>query len=227
MNRRLFEQSLVDVQESVLELASLAEKAVIRSVRLLKERDFEAAQELIRQDRCIDEKRYAIEAEVLTLIATQSPLARDMRSLAASLFISNELERIADYGKGIARVNLRIGDEPLIKPLIDIPRMAEAGQEMLREAMQAYVTNDADRARRVIPHDDVVDGLYDQIYAELMTRIIENPGSMRQANLLLMAAHNLERTADRVTNICERVIYAATGQFLETGWHENGPLAPA
>jgi phosphate transport system protein len=221
MSRKIFDQALGQLQESVLTLGAMAEGAQARSVELLQKRDFEASRDLIQQDRIIDEKRYAVEADALTLIATQAPLARDMRAIAAGIFIANELERIADYAKGIARVNLRIGDEQLIKPLVDLPRMAALGQKMLKRSLQAYLQCDAEAARAIILEDDAVDARYDQVYAELMTLIMADPSKMRQANLLLMAAHNLERTADRATNVCERVIYVATGELLDAGWEDD------
>ena len=175
---------------------------------------------LIENDRIVDEKRYAIEAATLTLIATQQPMAGDMRALAAALFIANELERIGDYAKGIARQRPHRSG-PLMKPLVDIPRMAAKGQEMLRRALEAFAQRDGDLARAIIPEDDTVDALYDQVYAELMTLVFEDMSKIRQANLLLMAAHNLERAADRATNICERVIYVVTGLLLDTGWEDD------
>jgi phosphate transport system protein len=221
MSRTLFEQSLVELQENILALGDMVEEALVRSVDLLEQRDLEGAQQLIEGDRVIDEKRYAIEAEALVLIATQAPMAGDMRTLAAALFIANELERIGDYAKGIARVNVRIGPGPLIKPLIDIPRMVVVSQDMLHRSLEAYARRDVALARAIIPEDDVVDALYDQIYAELMTLVFEDMSKIRQANLLLMAAHNLERAADRATNICERVIYVVTGELLDTGWEDD------
>ena len=245
MSRRLFEQWLARLQEDVLTLGALAEDAIGQSVKLLQERDFEGARELIQQDRELDARRYVIEADGLSLIATQQPLARDMRSIAAAIFIANELERIGDYAKGIARVNLRIGDEPLLKPLVDIPVMAAAAQKMLQRSLQSYVACDETLARAVIPEDDGVDALYNQVYTDLMTcvsqtpgsqtpgsqprgsqtpgsqtpgsqtRVMQTPANIRQANLLLMAAHNLERTADRATNICERVIFVVTGELQD------------
>lgn len=226
MPREMYQHALAEVSNDVLVLASMAEHAVMRSVAVLRDKDLDGSAELIAGDRAIDEKRYAIEANVMLIVSTQAPLASDMRALAAALFISNELERIADYGKGIARINQRIGIEPFIKPLVDIPRMAKSAQVMLRDAMQAYASRDAALAMTVIPRDDDVDRLYDQVYAELMTHIMQDLSNIRQANLLLMAAHNLERTADRVTNICERVVYMVTGEFVETGWHlQKPPLA--
>lgn len=221
MTRKLFEQSLIELQNDILGLGEVVEKALARSVSLLQQRDLEGSRVLIEEDRIIDERRYAIEAQALGLIATQQPTAGDMRTLAAALFISNELERIGDYAKGIARVNIRIGPVPLMKPLVDIPRMAAKGGEMLHLALEAYAQRDAALARAIIPQDDAVDALYDQVYAELMTLVFEDLSKIRQANLLLMAAHHLERAADRATNVCERVIYVVTGQLLDTGWEDD------
>jgi phosphate transport system protein len=221
MSRNLFEQSLAELQANILALGDMVEGALVHSVDLLEQRDLEGSQQLIEGDRVIDEKRYAIEAEALTLIATQAPMATDMRTLAAALFIANELERIGDYAKGIARVNVRIGPGPLIKPLIDIPPMVVVSQDMLHRSLEAYARRDVALARAIIPEDDEVDALYGQIYAELMTLVFEDMSKIRQANLLLMAAHNLERAADRATNICERVIYVVTGQLLDTGWEDD------
>jgi len=221
VSRRGYNEALKQVEDDILFLASMVEDALTRSVILLKERDFEGSYELIDRDRSIDGRRYAVEAETVTLLATQQPAAGDMRALTAAMFIANELERIADYAKGIARVNLRIGDEPLMKPLVIIPRMAEIAASMVNRALVAYVRRDVDLAQAIILEDEAVDVLYEQFYAELMTLIMRDSSKMRQANLLLMAAHNLERTADRATNICERVIYCVTGQLTDTGWEDD------
>lgn len=219
--RKTFEQQLTDLQDDILSLGDMVENALIDSVEMLKQRDFEGSRALIEADRALDEKRYEIEAQSLLLIATQQPMAGDLRLLAAVLLIANELERIGDYAKGIARANLRIGEQPLMKPLIDIPRMAEIGRDMLHRGLQAFVGRDVSLARAVIDDDELVDALYDQVYAELITKLMESSSQIRQANLLLMVAHNLERTADRVTNICERAIYCVTGEFLDTGWEDD------
>ena len=215
MTRELFQQSIVKVQEDILSLGGQVEGALLRSVELLRNRDAQGAQELIQQDQVIDEQRYAIEAEVLTTVATQAPIGSDMRALAAALFISNELERMADYCKGIARINLRIGDEPLLNPFVDIPHMAEIAHGMLHDSLRAYEMRDDAAAMNIIPRDDELDKLYEQVYKALMIDIMEDVSQIRQANLLLMVAHNLERIGDRTTNICERVVYIATGQFIE------------
>lgn len=225
MTRITFDQQLQQLEDDIVVLGNLVETALKRSVVYLKAHDSVAAQGLIAEDRLIDEKRYAIEAEALTLIATQQPMAVDMRTLAALLFIANELERIGDYAKGIGRITLRIGQEPFLKPLIDIPRMEILCREMLHSSLLAFIRRDVDAAHLVIKRDDEVDALYEVVYSELMSFVIKDVGIMQQANLLLFVSHNLERAADRTTNICERVIYSVTGELLDTGWDENGVSA--
>lgn len=217
MLRTTFDQQLNKLQEDILVLGDRVEKALVISVEALKERDFEASRMVRAEDKTIDAMRYQIEADALALIAMQQPMAGDMRMLAAALFIANELERIGDYAKSLARVNLRIGEEPLMKPLIDIPRMAIQSEMMLNRSLHAFVTRNLDLANAIIQEDQIVDDLYDQVYAELMTLVMQDVSKIRQANLLLMAAHNLERAADRCTNICERVVYCVTGRLTDTG----------
>lgn len=221
MLRTAFDHDLNKLQNDILVLGNRVEEALAAAVEALKRRDFDASERLIAADREIDVMRYQIEADTLTVIALQQPTAGDVRTLAAILFISNELERIGDYAKGIARTNIRIGEEALIKPLIDIPRMAEYAQRMVHGSLQAFVSRNVDLANAVIAEDDAVDSLYDQVYRELLTLVMEDVQRMKQANMLLMAAHNLERAADRATNICERVIYCVTGELLDTGWEED------
>jgi phosphate transport system protein len=219
--RATFDEQLSKLEEDILALGSMVQEALLEAVELLKARDIAGSKQLIKRDRIIDDKRYAIEADALALIAMQQPMAGDMRMIAASLFIVNELERIGDYAKSLGRVNVRIGDEPLMKPLIDIPRMTVQAEAMLGRALHAFVTRDVALAQAVIREDAIVDDLYDQVYAELMTLIMQDVSKIRQANLLLMAAHNLERAADRCTNICERVIYVVTGKLIDAGWEED------
>jgi phosphate transport system protein len=175
----------------------------------------EGARQLIVQDRIINEKRYGIEADCLVAIATQQPMASDLRVLAAILDIAGELERIGDYAKGIAKINLMMGDAPLIKPLVDVPRMAQKARDMLHRALDAFVERDTELARSIPAEDDEVDDLYNQVYRELITYILADPSITEHANYLLWTAHNLERAADRVTNICERVIFTVTGEQVE------------
>ncbi len=215
MPRETFERDLQQLEDDVLTLGSRVELAITNSVAILKERDHPGAERLIEQDRELNEKRYALEARALTLIATQQPMAGDLRTIAAILSLASELERIGDYAKGIARVSLMMGDEPLLKPLIDLPRMADKTRDMLDRALQAFSERDVDLARAIPQEDDEVDGLYNQVYRELLTYIISDPRTIDQATYLLWVAHNLERAADRVTNICERVIFTVTGKLVE------------
>ena len=224
MPRETFDKDLRRLQDETLALGSMVENAMIESVEILKRRDMEGARRLIAQDRRINEKRFVIEDEALTLIATQQPIARDLRTIAAVLDITHELERIGDYAKGIAKINLLIGEEPLIKPLIDIPLMAAKAQDMLHRALEAFVRRDVDQARAIPVEDDEVDYLYNQIFCELIDYLLKDPGVSEGANYLLWAAHNLERSADRVTNICERVIFTVTGEVVELGAED--PASP-
>ena len=209
------DQKMRALQDDLIVLGSMVEEALIKSVEILKRRDFEASRRLIAADKDINAKRYEIERDTIVLIATQQPMATDLRILASILELATELERIGDYAKGIASINLKIGEEPLIKPLIDLPRMAEVAARMLHQALVAFVAQDTEAASHIIRQDDEVDGLYDQVYRELVTLILQNPRNIEQANYLLWAAHNLERSADRVTNICERTIFVVTGELAD------------
>lgn len=215
MARETFERSLQRVQEDLLVMGSMVEEALVKAVDTLKRQDLEAAKQLIQQDRIINEKRFAIESDTLTLIATQQPMASDLRILAAVLEITTELERIGDYAKGIAKIALMIGKQPLIKPLIDLPRMADKASSMLHRSLQAFVQRDIELARAIPVEDSEVDALYNQVYRELITFILADPRTLDQATYLLWVGHNLERTADRVTNICERVVFTVTGKMEE------------
>lgn len=215
MLRKTFDQELQRLQAEVLALGTMVEEALVKSIEQLKQRDLSGSRQLIVADRVINQKRFAIEDDTMTLIATQQPMAGDMRLLAAILEIVTELERIGDYAKGIARINLKIGEQPLIKPLIDLPVMAEKARDMLHQALTAFIQRDVDLAYAIPKRDDEVDDLYNQIYRELLTLIMEDRTVIEQANLLMWAAHNLERTADRVTNLCERVIFTVTGEMAE------------
>ena len=226
MPRESLEQALMGLQNGVLHLGSQVEQALIRSVQILKKQDLEQAQQLIAQDRVLNQMRFDIEQQAFTVIATQGPMARDMRTVAAVLAIVAELERIGDYAKGIGKITLLLGTEPFIKPLVDIPRMAEKATDMLRRALEAFIQRDVETARTLPDEDDEVDDLYNQVYRELMTFVMRDPRTIDQANYLLWAAHNLERAADRVTNICERIIFAVTGELGELGAEEGETAVP-
>jgi phosphate transport system protein len=222
MPREMFDLDLQRLQDEMLAMASMVEEAITASVDALKRRDMQASQRLIAHDRVINRKRFDIEADCLVAIATQQPMASDLRILAAVLDIISELERIGDYAKGISRINLMIGEEPLLKPLIDVPAMAEKARSMLHQALDAFVQRDVELARAIPKQDDDVDALYNQVYRELITYILADPKAIEQANYLLWTAHNLERAADRVINLCERVIYTATGELAELGTADTG-----
>jgi phosphate transport system protein len=213
--RETLDRSLKELLDEVLVLGSMVEDSIRSSVDALKRRDFEESRRIYANDVLVNEKHFDLENRCITLIATQQPMARDLRLLAAVLEVVTELERIGDYAKGIARINILLGDKPLVKPLIDIPRMADLGIDMLHRALGAFVNGDAETARAIPKEDDEVDYLYNQVYRELITYMIADTSTIDRANYLLWAAHNLERMADRVTNICERTVFMVTGEMRE------------
>jgi phosphate transport system protein len=214
-SRSNFHRELERLQDEVLVLGSMVEKAVLRSVDALRSRNLAAARALEAEDTLINRKRFDIEESVVMLMATQQPMASDLRNLAAILHIVTDLERMGDYAAGIARICIDIGDEPHIKPLIDIPRMSEKSASMLRRSLDAFVERDVVAAEQIANEDDEVDALYHQVYRELLTIMLANPRTIDQATKLLWVAHNLERVADRVQNICERVVFVVTGRMQE------------
>ena len=215
MLRKTFETEIQQVKDDVLMLGSMVEEAILNTVEALKKRDIKASEEILNADKLINKKRFDIENKLMILIATQQPMAHDLRLLASTMEIISELERMGDYAKGIANINIRMGNEPLLKPLIDVPRMAQKGADMLHRALTAFINEDLEVARSLPMEDDEVDALYNQVYRELMTFIIQDPKTIERANWLLWVAHNLERVADRVTNICERTIFIVTGDMAE------------
>jgi len=215
--RTTYHKRLRDIQDSILSMGSMVNKAILRSVEALKNRDLELARQLIADDQTVNGKRFEIEEKCTELIATQQPLASDLRVIVAILNITTEIERIGDYAVGIARIVIIIGDEPPLKPLIDVPLMAEQTVSMLRRSLDAFVNRDAEVAREIAAEDDLVDGLYDQVFRELLTFMAEDPKTITRAIRLMWTAHNLERAADRVTNICERVVFTVTGKMEEIG----------
>jgi phosphate transport system protein len=215
MLRKTFETEIQQIKDDVLMLGSMVEQSLLDSVEALKKRDTKASEKISQFDGEINKKRFEIETQLMILIATQQPMAHDLRLLASSMEIISELERMGDYAKGIAKINIRMGDQPLLKPLIDIPRMAQKGADMLHRSLTAFVNEDLETARLLPVEDDEVDALYNQIYRELITFIIQDPKTIERANWLLWVAHNLERFADRVTNICERTVFIATGEMTE------------
>jgi len=216
MARETFERQLKMILDQVLVLGSMVEQAVLDSLDALKRRDQAAARRIYEADLQINEKRYSIESGCITLIATQQPMARDVRFLAAILEIITELERIGDYAKGICKITQIISEEAIDPVLIDdLEQMATLGLDMLRRALDAFVAGDATIAREIPMEDSKVDQLYNQVYHKLMEQMTVDISTIDRANHIMWAAHNLERMSDRVTNICERIIYVATGEMKE------------
>jgi phosphate transport system protein len=213
--RTAFHKRLREIQDDVLAMGSMVGKSTQYSIDALKNRDLGLAQQVIDDDKKIDRKRFEIEEKCVQLIATQQPMAGDLRIIVAVLNIITELERIGDHAEGIARIAILIGDEPPLKPLIDIPRMAEQTVDMLRRSLDAFVNRDAEAAKKICTEDDIIDQLYDQVFRELLTFMAEDPKTITRATRLIWVAHNLERSADRVTNICERVVFVVTGRMEE------------
>jgi len=215
MTRVAYVDSLKGLQEGILSLGSMVEKAIGRSVEALRTQDVALAQRVIDGDQAINDARWQLEENAILLIATQQPMAGDLRRITAVMHIAVDLERMADHAEGVAVLTQRTANEPLLKPLLDIPRMADIARELLLEGLDAFVEGDAERARQIARRDDEVDQLYDQVYRELLTFMISEPTTITRATHLLWVAHNLERVADRVTNICERVVFVVTGQIEE------------
>jgi len=213
--RATFNRQLQALQDEISLLGSMVEKAVERSVDALRRLDCNLAREVIAGDAAINTRRWQVEEQAITLIATQQPMAGDLRVIASVIHITTDLERMGDYAAGIAKITLMHGDGQLLKPLIDVPRMAEAATSMLRRSIDAFIRRDAEAAKAIAAEDDIVDALYDQVYRELLTYMIEDPHTIQRATWLLWVAHNLERIADRVTNICERIVYMVTGKIEE------------
>ena len=213
--RKTFEHDIQKLKDDILSLGSMVEQAILDSVDALKARDIPRSQKIFDDDEIINQKRFALEKSVMIAIATQQPMAHDLRLLASLLDVAGELERMGDYAKGIAKINIIMGEQPLLKPLIDLPRMAEKSADMLHRALLAFTTEDVEAAQSIPEEDDEIDALYTQIYRELITYVIADPTAIERSNWLLWAAHNMERVADRVTNICERTIFIATGDREE------------
>jgi phosphate transport system protein len=213
MPRESYYQHMRQLQDELLVLGSMVDKSIGRSVSALKDRDLDLARQVIEEDTTIDRKCREIEEKCVQLIVTQQPVAGDLRLILSTIHLLDELERMGDHSEGIARIAIMIGDEPPLKPLIDIPRMAEITRDMLRRSLEAFVRRDAATAAKINAEDDLVDALYDQVYRELLTFMIEDPKTITRATRLMWVGHNLERCADRVTNICERTVYLVTGKI--------------
>ena len=217
MPRTSLDRKIQNLLNEILILDSMVEDAILKSVEALAKQDFNQARSIYEFDKRINARRFELENAVILTITTEQPImAGDLRLTASILEVVGELERIGDYAKGIAKICFLIGNQPHIKPLIDIPKMSELTVDMLNRAVGAFVNSDVEKARSIPAEDDLVDALYNQVYCELVDIMIQDPSTVDQANHLMWAAHNLERMADRVTNICERTVYVVTGKMIET-----------
>lgn len=208
----LIQENLLELHDKLNRMAEMVLISVNESIDSLVHKDVEKAKQIKKQDKKINTIRWQIEEDCIKLIATQQPVASDLRELIALLYIITELERIGDYAAGISKLTILIGDEKHIKSLIDIPRMKDIAVDMIENSMKAYINKDAKSARMIHSQDDDIDDLYNQVQRELISYMIENPRYITQSTYLIWVAHNLERMGDRVTNICERIIYVATGE---------------
>lgn len=213
--RSVFDRELRVLRDNILRMGSMVDTAIGRSIQALKERDQAMAQQIISEDEDINALRFKVEEDCVRLIALQQPAAHDLRFIVAAMNIVLDLERMGDHAAGIATIVLRMRDEPLLKPLIDLPRMARISREMLQASLDAFLSENAQVAMRIPDRDEEVDQLYTQIFRELISYMVEDPRTVTRAMYLLFCAHNVERIADRVTNICERVAFVATGHMQE------------
>ncbi len=215
--RKNYDRALKNLQDEVLVMGSMVEKSILRSVDALKTRNLDLADQIIVGDEAINQKRFDIEEQCIELIATQQPMAVDLRIIIAILNIVVDLERIGDHAEGIAKIAIMIGNEPPVKPLVDIPRMAECTATMMRKGLDSFIRRDVDLAKQVCEDDEEVDNLYDQVFRELLLIMAEDAKTISRATRLIWVAHNLERSADRITNICERAVFIATGHMEDIG----------
>jgi phosphate transport system protein len=213
--RSPFDQKYAAIRDNLLRMGQLIDAAVDRSITALKNQDQALARQIIADDAAINDLRFVVEEECLALIATQQPAASDLRSVITAMNLVNDMERMADHAAGIAKTVIRMGDEPLLKPLIDIPKMANYARDMLKRALDAFLAHDAEAARAVAAEDDEIDHLYKAIFDELLGIMARDPSTISRGTYLLWCAHNLERIGDRVTNIAERIIFLTTGTMTE------------
>jgi len=212
------------IQDEILILGSMVEQAMLSAVEALKKRDAKAAKAIFLQDQVINEKRFAIENAIIILMATQQPMARDLRQMAAMLEVSTELERMGDYAKGVAKVNMLLGEKEVYMPVAEIDKMAEIAVNMLHRALGAFISEDTSLALAIPPDDDLVDELFNTAYNKIVQDMIANPNTIDQTNFIMWVIHNIERMADRVTNICERTVFITTGELFEVDGMDEDDL---
>ena len=215
VTRARYDQSYAAIEEDILKMGSLVQDAIRNSIESLKQRDKNLAQDVINRDQRINDLRFKVEEACLTLIATQQPTAGDLRAVVAAMNIVVDMERMADHASGIAKTVIRMGDEPLLKPLIDLPKMADLARQMLSDVLKAFIERDEVAAKAIAPRDEEMDYLYKAIFDELVEIMAHKPGSVERATYLLWCGHNLERIGDRAINIVERVVFMTTGNMRE------------
>ncbi|MHB8626615.1 MAG: phosphate signaling complex protein PhoU [Aggregatilineales bacterium] len=220
-HRPTLDRSLEEVRDNLLRLASMVDSAIARDIRALVERDCDLAQQVSNDDGLLNDVRYKVEAQAYALIATQQPTGTDLRAAVAAVSVATNLERMGDHAAGIARLVLRLCDQPLLKPLVDLPQMAEIARQMMRGSLDAYLKRDCELARQVVAQDAHINRLHEQIYRELLGYMMRDASAIERATFLLWISHGLERIGDRSKNICERAIYLATGELVEFGGHPS------
>ena len=215
MTRETFDEQLKALEQDVLDMGRMVDRAIDLSIDALASRDIELSRRVIKEDEIINQAQHDIEEQCLVLIATQQPLASDLRVIFAIASIATELERMADHAKGVGQIGVMMGPRQPLKPLVDIPRMAKKGRWLLEQELAAFVNRDVDLARSLGGEDDEVDRLYDQVFRELLIFMMDDPRTITRATYLLWVAHNLERIADRAINIGERVVFLVEGEVEE------------
>jgi phosphate transport system protein len=213
MPREQFHRQIIQLLDGVIEMGSMVDKAIERAMNALVERDAATAREVVEHDADINQLNFHLQNQCISLLSLQAPMAGDLRVIVSVTSVLDNLERMGDHAEGIAKIVIMMQDEPLVKPLIDMPIMATKAREMLRLAVRSFVDRDAEAAFGVGRMDDLVDQLYDQIYADLVQVMVGDPSTIEPSTHLLWCAHNLERIGDRATNIAERTVYAATGMM--------------
>jgi len=213
MPREKFDREINAVFSDLLLLGDIVDKTIAESLIALKNMDNQLAEDIIYQDDFIDRKQIEIEERCYNLIATQQPMASDLRTLVSIIHIAVELERMGDYAEGIAKIAIQLGKERPLKSLIDIPAMADLSRDMLRKSLDALVNRDLIAAQNVLKQDDEVDMLYQRVFKELLGMMNADTDLIKRATYLIWVAHDLERVADRATNVSERVIYLITGKL--------------
>lgn len=212
--RQSYEKELETLRLEILRMGELVSQAIEDAVQSLAKQDEQLARKVIAGDDAIDQMEVDIEDRCMVLIARQQPMARDLRIIGTGLKITTDLERMGDHAFDIAKVTVRLANQPLIKPLVDIPRMARMAQKMLADSLEAYMKMDIALAEKVCLADNEVDDLYQQVFRELLTYMMEDPRTIGQATQLIFVGRYLERIADHATNIAEWVIYLVTGQRM-------------